>query len=189
MAFIGIIVGLLVKEPETLGWDPTMLRFIIDEEHPKGYSLPSYLVKEHKSPVKPLTPLWTVSVEACPTISHADYGAANVSKDLHLQQRFVLYHLLRLSRSEVLRGRATRIWLAWKYEDMGKVQRDRQVCHALITQCQLFIRRLVGPCLQRCMVQRSERSKRPHTHQPPSPRTQCSESVLLQRCAYQWNER
>lgn len=44
-----------------------------------------------------------------------------------------MYHLLSLSRSEVLRGRATRIWLAWKYEDMEKVQKDRTVCHPLIT--------------------------------------------------------
>lgn len=41
---------------------------------------------------------------------------------------FILFHHLSLSRGEVILGRATRIWKAWREEDMKLPPDQRQVC-------------------------------------------------------------
>lgn len=50
----------------------------------------------------------------------------NGASDLD-QDKFVLYHALSLARAEVLCGRATRIWLAWKFTDMDLPVKERTV--------------------------------------------------------------
>lgn len=61
--------------------------------------------------------MWVVSM---------DKSIMNGASDLD-QEKFVLYHALSLARAEVLRGRATRIWLAWKFTDMDLPVKARTV--------------------------------------------------------------
>ncbi|KAI0046406.1 hypothetical protein FA95DRAFT_1494059, partial [Auriscalpium vulgare] len=43
------------------------------------------------------------------------------------QERFVLYQALSLARGEVIRGRATRVWRAWRWDEMKLPEKDRSV--------------------------------------------------------------
>lgn len=43
------------------------------------------------------------------------------------EEAFILFHHLSLSRGEVILGRATRIWKAWREEDMKYPPKQRQV--------------------------------------------------------------
>lgn len=114
-----------------------MLRFVIDEEHPKGHALPSYAVKDAKPASTPYRRMWITTVDAPSSAAVSSHKSSTDEKtdptsSVIPQDRFILYTALSLARAEVLRGRATRIWLAWKYEDMEKDQKDRKVCrHAL----------------------------------------------------------
>lgn len=109
-----------------------MLRFIIDEEHPDGHALPSYSVKDAHSTSSPYTRMWMATVDAPSSSAGPPHGTSDNDETTHAltntpQERFILYTTLSLTRAEVLRGRATRIWLAWKFEDMKKDQKDRKV--------------------------------------------------------------
>lgn len=95
-----------------------MLRFIIDEEHPEGHALPSYSVRDAHSASSPYTRMWKTTVD-----SPSSSGGSSATP----QEHFILYTALSLAREEVLRGRATRIWLAWKFADMKKDQSSRKV--------------------------------------------------------------
>lgn len=109
-----------------------MLRFIIDVDHPLGYSLPSYHVQDaHIPSSSDYTRMWMITVDAPSTSPDPHTGRLEESGRGRgtPQKRFILYKALSLARAEVLRGRATRLWLAWLSEDMGKEQKDRKVCH------------------------------------------------------------
>lgn len=137
-----------------------MLRFIIDADHPLGYSLPSYHVQDAYIASSTYTRMWVVAVDAPSTSSDPhtstidDSGRAGGGNDLP-QKRFILYKALSLTRADVLRGRATRIWLAWISEDMGKEQKDRKVCRFISYLSSLVDRSLVGSCPQRRVERRA----------------------------------
>lgn len=103
-----------------------MLRFVIDEEHPEGHALPSYCVQDAHLASSPYTRMWITTVDA-PFSASGSSHETDHNSSAPAQERFVLYTALSLARAEVLRGRATRIWLAWKFEDMEKDQKDRKV--------------------------------------------------------------
>ena len=43
-------------------------------------------------------------------------------------EQFVLFKALNLQRGPVIRGRATRIWKAWRYDDLPLPPAERKVC-------------------------------------------------------------
>ena len=43
-------------------------------------------------------------------------------------ERFVLFKALNLQRGQVIRGRATRIWKAWRFSDLCLAPGERKVC-------------------------------------------------------------
>lgn len=113
-----------------------MLRFIIDDDHPHGHSLPSYQVHDAHIPSSPYTRMWLVTVDAPSTSPDPQTGTSDDAEETRgrsdpPQERFILYKALSLARAEVLRGRATRIWLAWRLEDMEKPQKDRKACRVI----------------------------------------------------------
>ena len=46
-------------------------------------------------------------------------------------ERFVLFKPLNLQRGQVIRGRATRIWKAWRFADLLLPPDDRKVCWSM----------------------------------------------------------
>ncbi|EIM86489.1 uncharacterized protein STEHIDRAFT_121423, partial [Stereum hirsutum FP-91666 SS1] len=76
--------------------------------------------------------MWLVTVDAPSTSPDPQTGTSDDDEETRgrsdpPQERFILYKALSLARAEVLRGRATRIWLAWRVEDIEKEQKDRKV--------------------------------------------------------------
>ncbi|TFY73880.1 hypothetical protein EWM64_g10132, partial [Hericium alpestre] len=115
--FISIIVGFLLKNPEELGWDPTMQMYVEDPKVPgRRGGVPSYLLGENKSSVNKnaYEQMWIVEMP--------EPGSPTAT------EKFVLFRALSLARSEMLRGRATRIWKAWKLKDMDLLKNERPVC-------------------------------------------------------------
>ncbi|KAI0055622.1 hypothetical protein BV25DRAFT_1736992 [Artomyces pyxidatus] len=107
---IQVIAGLVYMDPVELGWDPTMKMYMTDKEGnllepPK----PSYEVDpttqnnidHHDVP-------WLVTINKPGTEDATDPETED----------FILWRALSLSRSEVIKGRATRVWCAWKKADM-----------------------------------------------------------------------
>ena len=45
-----------------------------------------------------------------------------------ITERFVLFKALNLQRGQVIRGRATRIWKAWRFDDLSLAPGERKVC-------------------------------------------------------------
>lgn len=48
------------------------------------------------------------------------------------RENFVIWGAIRLARGEVIRGRAMRVWKAWKEEDLVLDVEKRKVCQCLI---------------------------------------------------------
>ncbi|KAI0058868.1 hypothetical protein BV25DRAFT_1829618 [Artomyces pyxidatus] len=118
--FIRVILGLVVQSPEDLGWDPTMLLYMEDDKGIPLEPLASYLVDQNELPESSRNATetkWVVSV-AMPGTAGED--------ETELEQ-FVLYHGLSLSRGEVIRGRATRVWRAWKLSHMSRRVEERSI--------------------------------------------------------------
>lgn len=121
--FIRIIVGLTLLPPTDLGWDPTIQIYVPPEipgHGQYGSGRYSYEAGENSN-IAPIDStynrMWVVSMNRPLT---------NGASDLD-QETFVLYHALSLARAEVLCGRATRIWLAWKLTDMDLPVKERTV--------------------------------------------------------------
>ena len=55
--------------------------------------------------------------------NEAEYGVMEEDAT----ERFVLYKALNLQRGQVIRGRATRIWKAWRFDDLSLPPDERQV--------------------------------------------------------------
>ncbi|KAI0321259.1 hypothetical protein OF83DRAFT_359186 [Amylostereum chailletii] len=128
---IRIVVGLMTKSPSDLGWDPTMLQYVDGERKP-SYNIPRtmksryHLARERKWSVmmpKP-KPRYTTDTES-------KLKPAPVVADPNAEmEEFTLHRAIHLSRAEVIRGRCTRIWLAWLASDMGIDERERKVSSA-----------------------------------------------------------
>lgn len=86
-----------------------------------GWGRHSYEVEEYSNQSPTFSTyrhMWLVSVGKT---------NSNMSTSDNDQEKFVLYHALSFARAEVLRGRATRIWLAWKFTDMDRPVKERKV--------------------------------------------------------------
>ncbi|KAI0038747.1 hypothetical protein FA95DRAFT_1528972 [Auriscalpium vulgare] len=125
---IRVVVGLVVKTPESLGWDPTMLMHLEDAAGRPMEPLPSYTVdvSKYADAARNLYNMqWVVTLQKPTTAAQSDSQDQGGVKEGY--ERFVLFKALSLSRGEVIRGRATRVWRAWKWDDMGLRRADRKV--------------------------------------------------------------
>ncbi|TFY73314.1 hypothetical protein EWM64_g10698, partial [Hericium alpestre] len=134
LKFIKVIVGFLMLKPEDLGWDPTMKMYVedLDEDDnvTRRFGLPSYTIKENPDTGKnnAYERMWTISVPipgAEPAESSSDDPDAEPLPP-PAEEDFVVFRALSLSRAEVLKGRATRIWKAWRMEDMVQPKEERK---------------------------------------------------------------
>ncbi|TFY70025.1 hypothetical protein EVG20_g2910 [Dentipellis fragilis] len=118
--FIRAIVGLVVKSPEELGWDPTMQMYAKRDGERLGHGIYSYNIDANTTPIVTNSPygrMWLVTVH-----KYQEDASGRMETE-----QFVLFRALSLSRAEVLRGRATRVWKAWRLEDMWMLKEDRPV--------------------------------------------------------------
>ncbi|TFY81590.1 hypothetical protein EWM64_g2420 [Hericium alpestre] len=134
LRFIKVILSFIMLRPEELGWDPTMKMYIEDVHEGKitrRYGLPSYTIKENEEngTSNAFERMWIVSVpkpSAQPDESRpGDAGAPPLP--LSEEEEFVVFNAVSLSGSEVVKGRATRIWKAWKMVDMVISKEQRKV--------------------------------------------------------------
>ncbi|KAI0055077.1 hypothetical protein BV25DRAFT_1816139, partial [Artomyces pyxidatus] len=117
--FIKIVAGLMYMNPERLGWDPTMKMYL---KTPDGDlvepPLPSYFIEPTRAnSVDDYDTPWQVFVNKPGTEDEDDPE----------MEEFVLFHALSLARSEVIKGRATHVWCAWKKADMHLPRINRHV--------------------------------------------------------------
>ncbi|KAI0055625.1 hypothetical protein BV25DRAFT_1865750 [Artomyces pyxidatus] len=117
--FIQIVAGLMYMNPERLGWDPTMKMYL---KTPDGDlvepPLPSYLIEPTRAnSVDDYDTPWQVFVNKPGTENEDDPE----------MEEFVLFHALSLAQSEVIKGRSTRVWCAWKKADMHLPRINRHV--------------------------------------------------------------
>ncbi|TFY75196.1 hypothetical protein EWM64_g8813, partial [Hericium alpestre] len=151
-SFVLVIVGLLASKPVDLGWDPTMKRYIMDRNTGAYKKLPSYEVDAQTTMEAddPYGRMWVVTMsQARPppststglddstqaadseTLSSGEEGSSSEPELAGSQEfdeeEFVLFHALSLARAEVIRGRATRIWKAWRMADMASPAKERPV--------------------------------------------------------------
>ncbi|KAI0054822.1 hypothetical protein BV25DRAFT_1903805 [Artomyces pyxidatus] len=117
--FIKIVAGLMYMNPERLGWDPTMKMYL---KTPDGDlvepPLPSYFIEPTRAnSVDDYDTPWQVFVNKPGTEDEDDPE----------MEEFVLFHALSLARSEVIKGRATRVWCAWKKADMHLPRTNRHL--------------------------------------------------------------
>ncbi|KAI0924833.1 hypothetical protein AcW2_010357 [Taiwanofungus camphoratus] len=120
---IRVIAAIATLPASQLGWDTTM-RAIPKQalERPSVFSAsaskPSY---EHDySEGNPVECYWVVQMpmqkEGNPVEMQAD-----------VMETFILWKSISLSRAEVIRGRATRVWKAWHEKDMGLPESEREI--------------------------------------------------------------
>ncbi|TFY75296.1 hypothetical protein EWM64_g8715, partial [Hericium alpestre] len=152
-SFVLVIVGLLASKPVDLGWDPTMKRYIMDRNTGAYKKLPSYEVDAQTTMEAddPYGRMWVVTMSQArslpststglddsltrvadsETLSSGEEGSSSEPELAGSQEfdeeEFVLFHALSLARAEVIRGRATRIWKAWRMADMASPAKERPV--------------------------------------------------------------
>ncbi|THH12839.1 hypothetical protein EW146_g7317 [Bondarzewia mesenterica] len=106
---IRLIVSFTTNSDDELGWDPT-IKVITDLN---SYPLKAELSYKVPDQVSPYHRQWLVSMP--------ETGGRSG------RENFVMFTAHSLAKAEVIRGRATRIWKAWKMEDMKKAKADRDV--------------------------------------------------------------
>ncbi|TFY81200.1 hypothetical protein EWM64_g2812 [Hericium alpestre] len=88
-------------------------------------ALASQLINVHKDPTS------FVLAADSETLSSGEEGSSSEPELAESQEfdeeEFVLFHALSLARAEVIRGRATRIWKAWRMADMASPAKERPV--------------------------------------------------------------
>lgn len=122
-ALVRVVVGICTMSPSQLGWDTSMSVIKEKEQYtttflhewtPKpSYQVPYNTEKEDH--------YWVIEM---PKPVEAEYGVMEVSAF----ERFVLFKGLNLQRGQVIRGRATRVWKAWRYDDLPLPPEERKVC-------------------------------------------------------------
>ncbi|KAH9833523.1 uncharacterized protein C8Q71DRAFT_849857 [Rhodofomes roseus] len=124
-SFIRVIAGICTSSLADLGWDTSMTvirernkytqsQFRLSKKNPKfSYQVPWNVEKEDY--------YWVIYMPK--PKEDAEYGVMD-EKDT---EKFVLYQALNVQRGEVIRGRATRIWKAWLFDELTLPPEDRQL--------------------------------------------------------------
>ncbi|KAI0073065.1 hypothetical protein K474DRAFT_1775008 [Panus rudis PR-1116 ss-1] len=119
--FIRVIAGLEMKSPEELGWDTTMKLV----SHSTDWSKPDQIVFKETYEVDP-EPLVDGNHYPVVQMPKPDSNKLALYNDDMKMDSFVLHEPISLNRGRVIVGRATRIWRAWKMDDMHLPQDERK---------------------------------------------------------------
>ncbi|TFY59109.1 hypothetical protein EVJ58_g5990 [Rhodofomes roseus] len=103
--FIRIIVGISSLSLADLGWDTSMA-----------------IIGEQKKYTRSQVRRWKPRLSYEPK-DGADYGVM----DERMTEKFVLYKALNVQRGEVIRGRATRVWKAWLFDELTLPPEERRL--------------------------------------------------------------
>ncbi|KAF7975929.1 hypothetical protein HWV62_8203 [Athelia sp. TMB] len=109
---IRVIAGLTTFRPSKLGWDPTLTVY---DQNDQNSTLPSFKTALNPKGVK----RWRVEI-----FEHASVGPPEYT---YKAKKFVLWKKVHFGRSEVIKGRATRVWKAWAEDDMHLPASERTV--------------------------------------------------------------
>ncbi|KAI0069675.1 hypothetical protein K474DRAFT_1610121, partial [Panus rudis PR-1116 ss-1] len=119
--FIRVIAGLEMKSPEDLGWDPTMKLVPVNTD----WSKINQSVLRETYQVDPESPTdgphyLVMQIPKPDATKYASYieGAQ--------METFILHEAISLTRGRVIVGRATRIWRAWRADEMCLPEKKRQ---------------------------------------------------------------
>ena len=140
---IRVVVGVCTMSLAQLGWDTSMSLLREKARYSKAY-LRGWKPKfSYQVPfnTKREDHYWVVNMPK--PRSEAGYGVMEEDAT----ERFVLFKALNLQRGQVIRGRATRIWKAWRFDDLSLPPDKRQVsppllhvvCISRLTLGQVFI--------------------------------------------------
>ena len=113
-SLVHLIAGFSLIDIDRLGWDTTMT---VVHKSMKGNPLLSYEIQFQDD-----GHLQWYSEYFWRMVVHGIQPDGNVK-----EEAFILFHHLSLSRGEVILGRATRVWKAWREEDMNLPPQQRQV--------------------------------------------------------------
>ncbi|EPS96876.1 hypothetical protein FOMPIDRAFT_1025203 [Fomitopsis schrenkii] len=121
--FIRVVVGICTMSPAQLGWDTSMTVLKEKERYTRAflrgwkpklsYQIPLNTTKEDH--------YWVVDMPK--PKEGAEYGVM----EEEATERFVLFRALNLQRGQVIRGRATRIWKAWLFDELVLSPHERKV--------------------------------------------------------------
>jgi hypothetical protein len=111
------MIGFSLLSPAARGYDPTVKALLIDNL--VGEAVPSYTLN---SAIRSRDFYWEVSMPKPKSNTFLDMDDKET-------ESFVLYRQKSLHRSEAIRGRATKVWEAWKKLDMHLELQDRDVSH------------------------------------------------------------
>ncbi|KAI0072380.1 hypothetical protein K474DRAFT_401062 [Panus rudis PR-1116 ss-1] len=110
-----------MKSPEELGWDTTMKLV----SHSTDWSKPDQIVFKETYEVDP-EPLVDGNHYPVVQMPKPDSNKLALYNDDMKMDSFVLHEPISLNRGRVIVGRATRIWRAWKMDDMHLPQDERK---------------------------------------------------------------
>ncbi|KAF7970623.1 hypothetical protein HWV62_23555 [Athelia sp. TMB] len=105
---IRVIAGLTVFEPSNVGWDPTLTVYDDQNRDSAQFSFQTKCVNH-----------WRMEL--------SEHASKLPDGPIYKAEKFVLWKKIRFGRSEVIKGRATRVWKAWAEKDMALPECDRPV--------------------------------------------------------------
>ena len=118
-----MVVGICTMNPAQLGWDTSMSvlkeqgrysnAFLRRWKPQLSYEVPFNTKQEDH--------YWVVDMPQ--PKEEAEYGTMEERKT----ERFVLFKALNVERGQVIRGRATRVWKAWRFADLLLPADERKV--------------------------------------------------------------
>ncbi|KAH9835353.1 uncharacterized protein C8Q71DRAFT_765439 [Rhodofomes roseus] len=121
--FIRIIVGISSLSLADLGWDTSMAIIGQQKKYTRSqvrrwkprlsYEVPWSREQEDQ--------YWVIDMPQ--PKDGADYGVM----DERMTEKFVLYKALNVQRGEVIRGRATRVWKAWLFDELTLPPEERRL--------------------------------------------------------------
>ncbi|KAL4245222.1 hypothetical protein ABKN59_010024 [Abortiporus biennis] len=111
LAFIQCIASCALMKPVEHGYDPTLRAYdSIAKEEYLPWKMPRTVMMEEKASKHPVLP------DICWVVDMPSYGPDGKSQ----REDFVLFTAISLNRGEVVKGRAGRVWLAHKRDEVEK---------------------------------------------------------------------
>ncbi|EPS97392.1 hypothetical protein FOMPIDRAFT_1025016, partial [Fomitopsis schrenkii] len=124
-ALTRVVVGICTMSPAQLGWDTSMSIIKEQERYSKGFLQRWKPTLSYQVPynTKQEDHYWVIDMPKPKGETDSEYGVM----DDNATERFVLFKALNLQRGQVIRGRATRIWKAWRYDDLLLPPEERKL--------------------------------------------------------------
>ncbi|KAF7975925.1 hypothetical protein HWV62_8195 [Athelia sp. TMB] len=112
LRLIRVIAGLTILRPSRLGWDPTTTVYDKNDQNSTQHSFETDLNQKGAK-------RWRIELS-----KHVSVGPPERTYEA---RKFIIWKKVDVGRSEVIKGRATRVWKAWAEEEMHLPPGDRTV--------------------------------------------------------------